>query len=130
MYILKNAYTNVKRGKGKNILIGLIILVVVLSATITLSINGSAKKLVNKYKDSNPLEVSFRLERGNLREASSEEKDNFESITEEQIKKFANSKYVKDYYYTNETSLSSSDIDAVSDDDLSKNDEEKEYSEM
>ncbi len=126
MYILKNAMVNVKRTKGKNILIGLIIMIIGFSICIAISINKAADKLVESYKTSNPLEVSFSLDKSSLRNGSDTDKQSFKSLTESEVKKYGNSKYVKDYYYTNEVSLSSSSIDAVSDDDLTKTDNEKE----
>ena len=38
MYILKNALTSIKRNKGRNILIGIIVVVISASCAITLSI--------------------------------------------------------------------------------------------
>ena len=51
MYIIKNAWTNIIRGKGRNILIGFIIVAVTVSTCIAITINKSATKLVNKYKN-------------------------------------------------------------------------------
>lgn len=43
MYVIKNAWKNVIRSKGRNILIGLIVLVVSISACISLSIRQAAE---------------------------------------------------------------------------------------
>ena len=43
MYVIKNAWKNVIRSKGRNILIGLIIVVVSISACISLSIRQAAE---------------------------------------------------------------------------------------
>ena len=40
MYILKNAITSIVRNKGRNILIGIVIIVIAASISITLAINN------------------------------------------------------------------------------------------
>src|SRR5699024_7495773 len=50
-----------------------------------------------------------------LRKASDDVKTNFQSLTVDQIKDYADSDLVKDYYYTLESSLSSSTINPVED---------------
>lgn len=124
MYIIKNAWTNIIRGKGRNILIGFIIVAVTISTCIAITINKSATKLVNKYKNNNPIEVSFRMNMMNLKDASDEDKNNFDTLSEEDIKKYGDSSLVKDYYYTNEVSLSSNSIEAVSYDNVLNNNED------
>ena len=124
MYIIKNAWTNIIRGKGRNILIGFIIVAVTISTCIAITINKSATKLVNKYKNNNPIEVSFRMNMMNLKDASDEDKNNFDTLSEEDIKKYGDSSLVKDYYYTNEVSLSSNSIEAVSYDNILNNNED------
>ena len=124
MYIIKNAWTNIIRGKGRNILIGFIIVAVTVSTCIAITINKSATKLVNKYKNNNPIEVSFRMNMMNLKDASDEDKNNFDTLSEEDIKKYGDSSLVKDYYYTNEVSLSSNSIEAVSYDNVLNNNED------
>lgn len=51
MYILKNAITSIKRNKGRNLLIGLIIMVISVAVTVTLAINNIATSLIKTYKD-------------------------------------------------------------------------------
>ena len=51
MYILKNALTSIKRNKGRNILIGIIVVVISASCAITLSIMNSANKIVKAYEE-------------------------------------------------------------------------------
>ena len=80
MYLVKNAIRNVVRNKGRNILIGIIILIITTCTCIGLSINKAASNLVNTYKNTNPLEISFSLDMSKLRSASSEEKDEFKSL--------------------------------------------------
>ena len=119
MYIVKNAYLNIIRGKGRNILIGIIITAVTISACVALTINKSGNTLVQSYKDSNPIEVGFNLDPMAFREATDEQKSNFEALDADQIKKYGDSSYVTDYYYTLETTVSIDNITAVSYDDTS-----------
>ncbi len=109
MYIIKNAWINIKRHLGRNILIGLIVLVVALSSTIALSINTSGNKLIKSYKDKNELAVSFRLDMSKLRDES----NTYTKLTISDIENYADSDYVSSYYYTLDTSLSSDDIEAI-----------------
>lgn len=109
MYIIKNAWINIKRHLGRNILIGLIVLVVALSSTIALSINTSGNKLIESYKDKNELAVSFRLDMSKLRDES----NTYTKLTVSDIENYADSDYVSSYYYTLDTSLSSDDIEAI-----------------
>lgn len=115
MYLLKNAFKNITRSKGKNILIGIIITVITTCTCISLAINKAASNLVNSYKTKNPLEVSFNLDMSNLRSATDSEKENFKSLTVDNIKSYGDSNLVKDYYYTLETSINSNDVTAIED---------------
>ena len=55
MYILQNAAKNIGRNKGRNILIGVIILVIIATSAIALIINNTANGIINKK---NPIEHS------------------------------------------------------------------------
>ena len=124
MYIIKNAWKNIIRSKGRNILIGIIIAIVTISSYISLAINNSSNNLVESYKNSNPLEVTLGIDMHSLMENhNSDNSVQIESLTEDEIKNYGNSNYVKDYYYYYSTSLSS-DIKAISMDDLFKKDDD------
>lgn len=124
MYIIKNAWKNIIRSKGRNILIGIIIAIVTISSYISLAINNSSNNLVESYKNSNPLEVTLGIDMHSLMENhNSDNSVQIESLTEDEIKNYGNSNYVKDYYYYYSTSLSS-DITAISMDDLFKKDDD------
>lgn len=115
MYIFKNAFRNIFRNRGKNILIGVIILVITICTCVGLSIHKAGDNIVTTYKNTNPLAVSFNLDMRNLRNTSDEKKNSFTSLTVDDIKNYADSSLVKDYYYTYETSLDSSSIAAIED---------------
>mgnify|MGYP004570462579 FL=1 len=123
MYILKNAITSIKRNKGRNLLIGLIIMVIAIAVTVTLAINNTATSLIKAYKDKYQVEASITVNRENMmkdfnpndRENSkSDMKDKFNlasSLTETDIKNYADSKYVKSYYYTSSVKVNSNDLE-------------------
>lgn len=123
MYILKNSITSIKRNKGRNLLIGLIIMVIASAVTVTLAINNTAASLIKAYKDKYQVEASITFNRENMmkdfnpsdRENSkSDMKDKFSlasSLTETDIKNYADSKYVKSYYYTSSVKVNSNDLE-------------------
>lgn len=123
MYILKNAITSITRNSGRNILMGIIILVISCSCCITLSIRNSATKLVNSYIDKYDIEASISMNRQNLmesfnkgessQEANIEKFNAIEFLTEEEIETYGDSKYVSTYYYTSSLSLNSSNIESA-----------------
>ena len=130
VYIFKNAWKNITRNKGRNILIGIIIVVIAASTSITLAISNTSSKLINSYKESQQIEATISVNRENMRgqmrpgEGSSESfedikekmSSNFReasNISEDDIKKYGDSKYVTDYYYTVSTGVNSS-IEKVS----------------
>ena len=125
MYILKNALTSIKRNKGRNILIGIIIIVVSIAITVTLAIRNSANTIVSAYKDANPLIASLTMNREKIMELMKGGEDNQEeniktfnsipSITKEEIDKFGNSEYVESYYYTHTISLDSDTLEKATD---------------
>lgn len=125
MYILKNAYLNIIRGKGRNILIGIIITAITVSACVALTINKSGNTLVDSYRYSNPIEVSFNIDPMSFREATDEEKSNFTSLDIDQVKKYGDSSYVSDYYYTLEATVSITDVNPISYDEINGNDTEE-----
>lgn len=110
MYILKNVLTSIKRNKGRNILISIIIIVIAASCAITLSIMNSANKIVNAYHEKYQIKATIGMNRQNLMhsfkkdDASQEDMintfNNMEGLTISQIENYKDSKYVKSYYYT------------------------------
>lgn len=125
MYILKNSWKNITRTKGRNILIGIIIIIITISSLVSISINKASNNLVKKYKNSNPTEITFDLDMMSLREdRNNNSSTEIEKLDEDSLLEYVNSKYVKDYYYTYQTSLSSDDIEAIDFSDLFKKDED------
>ena len=124
MYIFKNALKNISRNKGKNILIGIIICVISASCAIGLSIRNSADKIVKSYNDKYELEVSISVNReslmNNLKENETQEDkinafNNIENLSIDVLNSYADSKYVKNYYYVYETNMNAKDIEEATD---------------
>lgn len=109
MYIFKNALTNISRNKMRNILLGLIFIVIASILSITFAIKKSASNIVKSYESKNSVEANISMNRDKLMEHldesdSQEDKinafNNIESVTLDEIKSYANSVYVSSYYYT------------------------------
>ena len=125
MYIFKNAWKNIIRNKGRNILIGIIVIVIAASSSITLAIRESANDIVKAYQEKNKIEATIGMNRNNLMKelkgdnSSQEDMINtfneIENVTIEEIEKYGDSKYVSDYYYTYELSIDAQDIKEATD---------------
>ncbi len=124
MYILKNAFISIKRNKGRNILIGIIFVVIACASTITLAINNTASDLIASYQNSYKHELSITFNRENMKkdmdfsnkdsiDKAKEKFENIVSYTVEDIKNFSKNKHITDYYYTEEISLNGSSITKV-----------------
>ena len=124
MYILKNAWISITRNKGRNILMGIIILVIACATTISLAIISASNKLLSSYQEKYDITATIGMNRESMmknfdpsNEQSKEEmKENFnslDSITVEDIKNYADSNYVKSYYYKNSIGMNAN-IEAAS----------------
>ena len=133
MYILKNAIISITRNKGRNILIGVIIFVIACACTVTLAIHNTASDLINSYQNAYDKEATISFDRSNMmkntdignqqsREEMKERFNNINSYTVEDIKKFAESKHIKNYYYTYNISLNGNNIEKA---ESSSNEENK-----
>ena len=101
---MKNVYN-----KGRNILIGIIILVVACACTVTLAINNTAKDLIDSYKSAYDKELTITFDRKNMmkdvdfsseenRESIKEKFNNISSYTIDDVKNYAESEHIKNYY--------------------------------
>lgn len=125
MYILKNSLLSIFRNKGRNILIGIIILVITSASTVTLAIRNTANKIVQEYKNSHDLiatislnrkEITKSFERGEEAQKTNIEKFNaIEQLSIENIKNYGDSNYLKSYYYVYTTSLNSDSLSKATD---------------
>lgn len=120
MYILKNAWLSITRSKGRNILIGIIVVLIAVASCIALSIKNSAKQVVVNYKNASEITATLSLDRRALmQDAQTNGQDIREVMTSitsptlDEIKKYGSSTYLKSYYYTIQTSFNGSGIDPV-----------------
>ncbi|MGN1379713.1 MAG: ABC transporter permease [Bacilli bacterium] len=123
MYILKNAITSITRNKGRNLLIGIIILVIACAVSVTLAINNTSTSLINAYEDKYEVQATIGINRDNMmKDFNPEDRENSKSnmqdmfslassINPEDIENFADSKYVKNYYYTLSVGVNSNDLE-------------------
>lgn len=122
MFIFKNALISIARNKGRNILIGIIILVIACASTITLAINNTASDLIGSYQSAYDKELTISFNRENMMkdfDFSKREKledmkgklDDVSSYTISDVEKFADSDYVESYYYTYDISLNGNNIE-------------------
>jgi putative ABC transport system permease protein len=128
MYIFKNALTSIVRNKGRNLLIGIIILVISCATAVTLAINNSSSSLIESYKSKYETEATLGVNRENMmgnfdKDNKDESMENMQdafseanSISIEDIEKYGDSDYVKDYYYTMTVGVNSSSLEAASTD--------------
>jgi len=111
MYILKNAFISIKRNKGRNILIGIIITVIACFLTVSLAIKNTSNSLIEAYESASETIATIIFNRENMmNNFKPNSEDNFnnmkeefgkiESLSLEEIKEYGNSKYLKNYYYT------------------------------
>ena len=125
MYILKNSILSILRNKGRNILIGIIILTISCSATLTLAIRNTANNIVKNYEESNELIATISFDRSQLmqqvkggedaQKENIEAFNNIESYTLDDVKNYGDSQYLKGYYYTYSTSLNSDSLSKATD---------------
>lgn len=122
MFIFKNAWISITRNKGRNILIGAIILVIACACTITLAINNTATDLINSYSSAYLKELTLSFDRkqmmGNFdmrgeegREEAKEKFENINAYTIDDVKSFAESDHIENYYYTYTFSLNGNNIE-------------------
>lgn len=127
MYIFKNAWRNITRNKGRNILIGIIIIVIACTCSITLAIRKSANDIVTSYQEKNKVEATIGMDRQALMDSFTSEDEeksqedminafnDIKSVTLDEIKTYGDSKYVSNYYYTYDLSIDAKDLTEATD---------------
>ncbi len=133
MYIIKNALRCIGRSKGRNVLIGIIVLVIAISACIGLSIRQAAESAKEDTLSGMSVTATISVDRqsmmGNMKPGEGSEgsfdKDSFKemmgstsSLSIEEYQKYAEASTVENFYYTVTTSLDGSDsIEPVTDEE-------------
>lgn len=132
MYVLKNALVSITRNKGRNLLIGIIVVVIGCATAVTLAIRNSASSLIKSYEDQYEVTATIGVNRESMRnemkfdkdasvEDREEQKNNMtdifssiSNITVDEINEYGDSKYVSSYYYQISVGANSNDIDPAS----------------
>ena len=116
MYILKNALRCIGRSKGRNVLIGIIALVIAVSACIGLSIRQAAESAKESTLDALNITATISYDRssmmngmmgGGIGQGGGFDRDQFKdmmgsasSLTLEEYQTYAKAASVQDFYYT------------------------------
>ena len=127
MFIFKNAWISITRNKGRNILIGVIILIIACACTVTLAIHNTANDLINSYKSAYDKELTISFNRKNMMkdfdfsnrdnmDSAREKFNNISSYTISDIEKYAESDHIESYYYTYSISLNGNNIEKAESD--------------
>lgn len=121
MYILKNAFKSISRLKGRNILIGVIILVIALSSCLGLSIRQAAESAKEETLNSMTVTATISFDRSSAmsqmnEEDSSFDKDSFRnmmsessSLSLEDYQTYAKAESVDSFYYTSTAYVNGTD---------------------
>ena len=123
MYIVKNAWKSITRSKARNILIGLIVLVIATSSCVALSIRQAANKAKESGLEALEITARISIDRQALMQNAKEKDEDIkealqggEELSLEEMQTYAQSSYVKDFYYSLTSSMSAAEggIDPVS----------------
>lgn len=119
MYILQNALRNLVRHKGRNALLGAMILVVIAASVIALMITSTSSAIIADYTDRFSSEVQFRPNMEKVREeAQANSTDGMvrmtmPSIDADEYLDYGESDYLADAVYTASTGITLAGITAV-----------------
>lgn len=141
MYIFKNALRSISRSKGRNILIGIIVLVIAVSACIGLSIRQAANNVRGQALDSMSVTAQISFDRSSMMKQLEEnesggsengeppefDKSDFAqmmgnqgSLSLDEMQTYAKAESVKSFYYTLTVSADGTDaFEPVTDEDTS-----------
>ncbi|MDR1017672.1 MAG: ABC transporter permease [Lachnospiraceae bacterium] len=133
--MLINAFKSISRSKGRNILIGIIVITIAIASAVSLSIKQAANKAKTEGLNNQEITGTIGLDREKLmseansssssssssssdtpdRSGMRELMEKYPDLTLTQLKKYADSDYVKSFLYTGTTSLDATgDIEAYS----------------
>ncbi len=125
MYIFKNALTSIKRNKGRNILIAIIITVVAAASAVSLSIMNSADTIVKAYNQKNAIEATIEMNRDNVMKELVEDADSQEdkinkfneikTLEISEVELYGDSEYLKEFYYTYSIGVDAKDLEEATD---------------
>jgi len=117
MYIIQNAFKNVLRNKGRNILLAAIIFTIIATTIVTLMISNTSDRIINEYRNlfGTEVTISRNLERFiELRQREEVTRDgDYNIITPAQHMAFADSNYLQQTVFVNSALVNSDTLIAV-----------------
>ena len=148
MYILKNAFRCISRSKGRNILIGIIALVIAVSSCLGLSIRQAAESAKESTMEGLSVTASISYDRSSMmneimgsmpsgggRPSGGFDRDQFadmmgsaSSLTLEQYQTYATAQSVQDFFYTLTASFNGTDTFLPVSDETEESESETESS--
>ena len=122
MLVLINAYKSITRSKGRNILVGLIVLAIAVSSSVALAIRNAAREAEAAGAGLVKITASITLDRQKLMEglrdsggspeggpvdtaAMRELMESYRDLNLSELSAYAQSDYVDDFYYSSSISL-------------------------
>ncbi len=132
MFVIINAFKSITRSKGRNILIGIIVLAISASSCVALAIQNAAQEAETAGVDSLTITASITVDTQKLMEAAQKDNNDMSNIREmisqyqdlslAELLGYAESDYVMDFYYSSSISLNASgEIEAYGSDGSSTN---------
>ncbi|MBE5926742.1 MAG: ABC transporter permease [Lachnospiraceae bacterium] len=124
MYVIKNAIKSIFRSKGRNVLIGIIVLAISVSACLGLSIRQAASKAKDDALDNMTITAQISFDRNSImndmrpdssgsggfdKSKFSESMKNMQGLSVDEMLTYADNDNVKDFYYTLTVSMNGSE---------------------
>lgn len=117
MYIFKNAAKNLLRNKGRNLLLGIIMLVMLTAIAVAVIINTTTKHIIADYKSNFGSEIYISQNLQKIQEIlNSGKNDAVPGIGLEEQLSFADSDYLKETKYTASVPIHLAQLKAVGED--------------
>lgn len=119
MYILENAFRNLLRNRGRNLLIGAIIFAVIVTTVIALMINSTTSGIINDYKSRFGAEIRLQPNMQKIQEEARSKSTNgmvritVPTIPAEQYIAFGESEYLQGSIYTSSAGVICDEITSV-----------------
>lgn len=115
MYIIKNAFQNVYRNKGRNLLIWLIIFIIIVTCAVSIIIKNATSAVVNDYKSRFGAEVILSMDSKKVQKIFNQGKE-ARPITSKQVLDFGNSDLLQSVSYDATADVNLKNINSIGDD--------------
>ncbi|MBP3382249.1 MAG: ABC transporter permease [Clostridia bacterium] len=115
MYILKNALRNIRRSKMRNLLIGVIVLVIATACCLGLSIRQAAVNAKKTGLENLTVTAQITFDRQSMMQNLGNKEDRLQGLqqmqwlTLDQLQTYAQNENVRDFYYTLSVSMGAGD---------------------